>query len=200
MKRFNLLPVLLLIPFTFQNDQVQSLNSLKSINQKNEIALINISRARADELISKLPLTDPWIIKPDGSSLAWGEAATLETLVDLYEATEDPTYLNEVARRGDRLLNHRDDRRGIADGSGKIRPAWSMGLKYVVAKEYLLDTAGKVIATIRSTPYANNDLTKIVLKQDSKTKRFNLKISNSFWKRNESFSDLSFDPNRNYCQ
>ena len=73
MKRFNLLPVLLLIPFTFQNDQVQSLNSLKSINQKNEIALINISRARADELISKLPLTDPWIIKPDGSSLAWGE-------------------------------------------------------------------------------------------------------------------------------
>ena len=194
MKRFNLLPVLLLIPFTFQNDQVQSLNSLKSINQKNEIALINISRARADELISKLPLTDPWIIKPDGSSLAWGEAATLETLVDLYEATEDPTYLKEVARRGDRLLNHRDDRRGIADGSGKIRPAWSMGLKYVVAKEYLLDTEGKVIATIRSTPYANNDLTKIVLKQDSKTGRFNLKITNSFWKRNESFSDLSFDP------
>jgi hypothetical protein len=185
---------LLLIPITFQNDKVQSLNYLKSIDQKNEIAIINISRARADELISKLPLTDPWLARQDGSALAWGEAATLETLVDLYEATDDPSYLKEVARRGDRLLTHRDDRRGIADGSGKIRPAWSMALKYVVAKEHLLDAAGKIIANIRSTPYANNDLTKIVLNQDSKTGRFELKISNAFWKRNESFSDLSFDP------
>jgi hypothetical protein len=194
MKSFNFLPVLLLIPITFQNDKVQSLNSLKSIDQKNEIAIINISRARADELISKLPLTDPWLARQDGSALAWGEAATLETLVDLYEATDDPYYLKEVARRGDRLLTHRDDRRGIADGSGKIRPAWSMALKYVVAKEHLLNAAGKIIANIRSTPYANNDLTKIVLNQDSKTGRFELKISNTFWKRNESFSDLSFDP------
>jgi hypothetical protein len=37
-------------------------------------------------------------------------------------------------------------------------------------------------------------LTKIELKKDSKTERFSLKIRNSFWKRDESFSDLSFDP------
>jgi hypothetical protein len=176
MKPLHFLPVLLLIPFTFSNDKYQSIEYSKNIAQKNELALITISRARADELLSKLPVTDPWLVRQDGSALAWGEAATLETLVDLYEATDDPSYLKEVARRGDRLLNHRDDKRGIADGSGKIRPAWSMGLKYVVAKEDLLDTAGKIIGTIRSTPYANNDLTKIVLKQDSKTGRFKLKI------------------------
>jgi len=194
MKPYSLLPVLLLIPFTFPIDNYQSINHSKTNSQKNETKTIEISRARADELISKLPLTDPWLVKQDGSALAWGEAATLETLVDLYEATDDPSYLKEVARRGDRLLTHRDDRRGIADGSGKIRPAWSMGLKYVVAREDLMDASGNVIANIRSTPYANNDLTKIDLNQDSKTGRFSLKVSNSFWKRNESFSDLSFDP------
>jgi hypothetical protein len=194
MKTFCLLPVLLLIPFTFPSDKNQSIKSSNYHSQKNQNGRIDISRVRADELISKLPIADPWLVRKDGSALAWGEAATLETLVDLYEATDDPSYLKEVARRGDRLLTHRDDRRGIADGSGKIRPAWSMGLKYVVAKEDLLDVSGKVIANIRSTPYANNDLTKIELKQDSKTERFSLKISNSFWKRNEIFSDLSFAP------
>lgn len=194
MKQISLLPVLLLIPFTYTIDKYQSCKNNRAKAEDHKIVTIDISRARADELISKLPVTDPWIVRQDGSALAWGEAATLETLVDLYEATYDPAYLKEVARRGDRLLTHRDDRRGIADGSGKIRPAWSMGLKYVVAKEDLVDASNKVIANIRSTPYANNDLTKIELKQDSKTERFSLKISNSFWKRNESFSDLSFDP------
>jgi len=194
MKPYTLLPVLLLIPYSYHSIDNEKLNNSNINSEQRKIVPIEISRKRADELISKLPITDPWIVRKDGSALAWGEAATLETLVDLYEATDDPSYLREVARRGDRLLTHRDDRRGIADGSGKIRPAWSMGLKYVVAKEDLLDASGNVIASIRSTPYANNDLTKIDLKQDSKTERFSLKISNSFWKRNESFSDLSFDP------
>lgn len=156
---------------------------------------IEISRARADLLISKLPKSDPWDSRPDGSALAWGEAATMETLVDMYEATDDPAYLREVARRGDRLLTHRDDRRGVKDGSGNSRPAWSMGMKYVVAKEDLLDASGNVAINVRSTTYANNDLTMVELIPESKAGHFNLKISNSFWKRNETFSDLSLDPN-----
>lgn len=156
---------------------------------------IEISRARADMLISKLPKSDPWDARPDGSALAWGEAATMETLVDMYEATDDPAYLREVARRGDRLLTHRDDRRGVKDGSGNSRPAWSMGMKYVVAKEDLLDASGKVAVNVRSTTYANNDLTIVELIPESKAGRFSLKISNSFWKRNETFSDLSTDLN-----
>jgi len=82
MKPFHFLPVLLLIPFTSSNEKHQSIEYSKSIAQKNEFALININRARADELISKLPLTDPWLVRPDGSALAWGEAAKLETLVE----------------------------------------------------------------------------------------------------------------------
>lgn len=155
---------------------------------------IDISRSRADFLISKLSKDDPWIVKPDGSSLAWGEAATLETLVDMYEATDDINYLKEVARRGDRLLAHRDDRRGAKDGSGKSRPAWSMGLKYVVAQGELKDASGKGIITMRSTPSSNNNLTVVEIIQHSNNNRFDLKTSNTFFKRTEAFTDLSTDP------
>lgn len=193
----------LIIPFNGTVDQItpngRLVNQLSTpgikINHRIQADQIEISRSRADFMISQLPLTDPWEVIPDGSSLAWGEAATLETLVDMYEATDDPAYLKELARRGDRLLAHRDDRRGVKDGSGKSRPAWSMGLKYVVAEEDLLDASGKVAVNVRSTPYANNNLTKVELIPDSKNDRFSLKIINSFWKRNEIFSDLSTDPN-----
>ena len=46
---------------------------------------IEITRGRADIMISKLPVADPWEARPDGSALAWGEAATMETLVDMYK-------------------------------------------------------------------------------------------------------------------
>lgn len=153
---------------------------------------IDISRQRADQLLEQLPAGDPWLNKPDGSTLAWGEAARLETLMDMYEATNDRKYLDEVARRGDRLLTHRDDRRGVADGSGKSRPAWSMALKYVVAEGQLKDAAGKPVINIRSTPSAYNDST-YVLVIPGKNGRFSLKVTNNHYKRYEDFTDLSLN-------
>jgi len=100
MKPYIFLPVLLLMPFTFQSDDNHIFKRNDIDSDQKLIAPIEISRKRADELFSKLPSTDPWIVRQDGSALAWVEAATLETLVDLYEATEDPSYFNEVARRG----------------------------------------------------------------------------------------------------
>jgi len=154
-----------------------------------------VTRERADELLAKLPATDPWERVPDGSTLAWGESALLRTLVDLYEATDDPGYLKEVARRGDQLLSHRDDRRGVVDCSGKSRPAWSMGLKFVVAEGQLTDPSGKPVIKIVSTPSSNNDLTLVEVITPSKGTpgRFTIKVSNSYYKRNELFSDLSLN-------
>ncbi len=192
MKNIFIISLALIIPFNTPGNQISS--GIK-MNQGLVSDSLEITRARADILISKLPTADPWDARPDGSALAWGEAATLETLVDMYEATDDPAYLREVERRGDRLLTHRDDRSGVKDGSGKSRPAWSMGLKYVVAKEDLLDASGKVAVNVCSTTYANNNLTLVELIPGSKIGRFGLKITNSFWKRNETFSDLSTDPN-----
>ncbi len=156
---------------------------------------IKVTRARADALLARLPSTDPWDLRPDGSALAWGEAATMETLADLYEATGDISYLKQIAFRGDRLLTHRDDHRGVKDGSGHSRPAWSMGLKYVVASGALLDKVGKPLISIRSTPSSNNNLTAIeLIRSSDQPDRFSLKLSNSFFKRDEFFADLSMNP------
>ncbi|MDP2415450.1 hypothetical protein [Daejeonella sp.] len=192
MKNIFTISLVLIIPFGVSGIKISSEIKMNSGYRTDSI---EVSRARADMLISKLPESDPWDARPDGSALAWGEAATLETLVDMYEATDDPAYLKEVARRGDRMMTHRDDIRGVSDGSGKIRPAWSMGLKYVVAKGELLNASGNVAVNIRSTTYANNNLTIVELVPDSKTGRFSLKITNSFWKRNETYSNLSINPN-----
>jgi hypothetical protein len=115
----------------------------------------------------------------------------------MYEATGDPSYLKEVAMRGDRLLSHRDDRRSVADGSGKSRPAWSMGLKYVVAEGALTDASGKQVMKITSTPSSNNNLTVVEVTASPRRRdkaRFTIKAANSYFKRNEIFSDLSLDP------
>lgn len=192
MKNILLISLVLTIPFNTHANTISRRNKRNTTFRSDSL---EITRARADYLISQLPKADPWDARPDGSSLAWFEAATLETLVDMYEATNDPAYLKEVARRGDRMLTHRDDITGIKDGSGKSRPARSMGMKYVVAKEDLLDASGKVTVKVNSTTYANNNLTIVELIPSSKTGRFSLKITNSFWKRNETFSDLSTDLN-----
>lgn len=155
---------------------------------------MEVSARRADELLAKLPTADPWVAFPDGSSLAWGESHLLHALVDLYEATGDTKYLDEVARRGDRLLAHRDDRRGVKDGSGHSRPAWSMASKYVVAEGNLLDTTGDVVVALRSTASAYNNLTRVkVVSAEGKPDRFSLLLSNAQFHREEEFSDLSLD-------
>ncbi len=155
-----------------------------------------ISVRHADELIAKLPPGDPWEKFPDGSTLAWGESHVMHALVDLYEATGDSKYLEEVVRRGDRLLAHRDDRRGVTDGSGQSRPGWSMASKYVVAEGRVLDAAGKVVLTLRSTLGSHNNLTQIevVPAGGDAAGRFTLRLGNRQFRRDEEFTDLSLDP------
>ena len=155
-----------------------------------------ISVARADALLAQLPAGDPWEKFPDGSTLAWGESHLLHALVDLYEATGDVKYLREVARRGDRLLTHRDDRRGVTDGSGHSRPAWSMASKYVVAEGALVDASGTTVMALRSTPSAYNNLTRVTVTPAAERApdRFSVFVTNAQFKREERFENLSLDP------
>lgn len=154
-------------------------------------AEIEITAERAAELAGKLPREDVWLKTKDASSLAWGESATLHMLVDLYEATGDAIYLDEVVRRGDQLLSHRDDKRGVTDGSGKSRPAWSMAFKYVVARGTLIAADGSPLIEVRSTPSSNNHLTDVELVPGDKLGRFALRIGNEHFKRTELFDNLA---------
>lgn len=152
-----------------------------------------ISVERAQELFEKSHKSDPWKSTPDAASLAWGEFYTLQGLVDLYEATNDNQYLQEVAFRSERLLTYRDDRRGVKDGSGKSRPAWSMGQDFVIATGKLSDANGKPVVELRSTTFDYNNSTKVEVFTISSS-RFTLKVSNERKNRTETFSDLSLDP------
>ena len=153
---------------------------------------VTITRAKCQELYSNLPKDDPWLKNQDGSSLAWGEAGLIHAILDFYEATGDTKYLKEVVRRGDRMLSHRDDARGFKDWSGQVHRAWSMALKYTVAEGTLVDSSGKSVIRLRSTPYGYNNQTKVEV--TSEADAFCLRITNAYWKREETFADLSADP------
>ncbi len=179
----------ILFALFFYNESL-SAQSLKSDNNP------KITLARALELYKKAPKDDPWKKVPDGSSLSWRESYYLQALVDLYEATGNTKFLKELVSRGDQLLSHRDDRRGVKDGSGKSRPAWSMALKYVVADGKLIDAAKETVISIRSTPSAYNNFTRVevVPAGNNVANRFSLRVTNDHFKRNELFIDLSMNP------
>jgi hypothetical protein len=152
---------------------------------------VTITREKADELMAQLR-KDPWLVNKDASQLAWGEAAVLNGIVDMYEATGDPKYLRALVQRGDQMLSHRDDRRRVKDWTGKVHKAWSMGVKYTVAEGTLRDASGRDIIRLRSTPYAYNDQTRVQV--TVKGRVFALKVTNEYWKRSETFANLSTDP------
>ena len=148
-----------------------------------------VSLQRAEVLVNRLS-DDPWLLAPGGSTLAWDESYTLHALMDLYEATKDTKYLEMVAVRGKNMLSHRDDKRGITDGSGESRPAWSVGAEYVVAEGALLTTTGDEILKLRSTVSAYNNSTTVEVIPSGDGQRFKLEVRNELIGRYETFNDL----------
>jgi len=72
----------------------------------------------------------------DASGLAWGESYVLKSYVAMYEGTGKTSYLEELVRRGDRVLAFRDDRRKVQDVvRERVMPSWSTG-KYSDGKRY----------------------------------------------------------------
>ncbi len=169
-----------------------------ALNELNNDDSLKISLQAAERLIAKVPKEDPWLSSPEASVLAWGESYTIDAFVDLYEATKDPKYMKIVAARGKRVLSHRDDYRGMKDGSGKSRPAWSVGDRFVVAEGTLLSNTGQEMLKIRSTVSSFNHLTtvEVILSEDSKT--FTLLVRNEHYKRYERFDNVNMGFSHGY--
>lgn len=156
------------------------------------VPAVEVTRAKADELVAALSKDDPWEAQRDGSALAWNEAYTIHAMVDLYEATDDPKYLREVVWRGDRMLSHRDDRINQPDYSGKVHKRWSIASKYTVGEVTLPGDDGRPAILLRSTLFAYNHLTDVEVTRTGQ--RFTIHLTNRHWKRDETFADLSADP------
>lgn len=66
----------------------------------------------------------------EGGTLAWGTSYALMSLMEMYEATKDPGYLEAFVRIADATLEQRDSVRGVADYTGAARPCWQAGERY----------------------------------------------------------------------
>jgi hypothetical protein len=152
---------------------------------------LQITQQRCDELLAAMP-SDPWPARKEASVLAWTESTVVASLLDLYVTTHHRKYLDELVRRGDQILSHRDDVRGFKDHTGRANKRWSIATKYTCACATLKDANGKPVIEVQSTPLANNHVTKLVIAQESNG--LIIRATNRIWKRDEMFAQLSLDP------
>jgi len=61
----------------------------------------------------------------ENGNLAWGESYILLAYMEMYRATRDRLYLRKLVEHFDRVLQNRDDVRGVADvHAGKLLAGW----------------------------------------------------------------------------
>lgn len=64
-------------------------------------------------------------LNTDGA-LSWAESYIMMSLVEMYKATQDRWFLDELVKHGDAVLANRDDVRGVVDAiRGRVLPGWA---------------------------------------------------------------------------
>lgn len=61
----------------------------------------------------------------ENGALAWCESYLLEAYLDMYEATNNTTYLERFIRQADRVIGNTDLKRGVADYKGRSVSGWA---------------------------------------------------------------------------
>lgn len=66
----------------------------------------------------------------EAGTLTWGTSYALMSMLELYEATKEPRYLETFRTIADATLEQRDSVRGVRDYTGTARPCWQAGERY----------------------------------------------------------------------
>jgi len=97
----------------------------------------------------------------DGS-IVWQEAYVLQSLVDMYRATGDTSYLSTFVRRADAVVRARDDVAGRKEWDGGERIGWQTADGYTFGGPIVLDDAhGEPALRVRAVHISDNDSTRI---------------------------------------
>lgn len=96
----------------------------------------------------------------ENGRMGWGESYVLMGFVSMYEATKDTAYLDRLVTHFDKVLDIRDDKRGITDQfRGRVMPAWSstkyssgMNHAWLVHAGMITDPAARFVYLVNSTP------------------------------------------------
>jgi len=89
--------------------------------------------------------------------LAWGISYLLLSLVRMYEATGDVSYLDRFVARADQVWDQTDIRRGVTDWQGRSGWVWRTGGSYTAAGIAIRSDAGESLFEVRyaaATPSA----------------------------------------------
>ena len=130
-------------------------------------------------------------------SFAWGESYLMRAYVEMYEATQDPVYLDRLGTLAEQIIATRDDRKAAREGR-TARPFWSLGGKFTVARLTLNDSAGRAAIALRSIRSGSNNKTLVEVAAGPEPGVFSLTTSSEVYKRsrgsNITYKDLSLDP------
>jgi len=112
--------------------------------------------------------------------IVWNEAPLMESLVNMYEATGDPNYLDIFCEHADHVLSMRDDHAMRPDHTGRLRPGWQTGSYYTLGIPIIIpDAQGKPALEVQGIHRAGNNYTTIKIQADD-VEHFSLLISNDF--------------------
>ncbi|MFW6599424.1 hypothetical protein ACQBAU_11655 [Propionibacteriaceae bacterium Y2011] len=93
--------------------------------------------------------TDTSVPNNEAGGLAWGISYLLLSLVRMYQATGDTTYLDRFVERADQVWAQTDVRREVTDHAGRSGWVWRTGGNYTSAAATVTDAAGAPLFEIR---------------------------------------------------
>jgi len=112
--------------------------------------------------------------------LAWNTAYFLDSLLNMFVATQDPRYLDLFVEHADALLALRDDFAGRSDFTGRARPGWQANAHYTLGRPYVLpDAAGRPSLRVQAIRLSGNDHTVVVVRPEDE-RHFTLEVQNDF--------------------
>lgn len=112
--------------------------------------------------------------------IVWNEAQFMESLLGMYELTQDRHYLELFITHADHVLQVGDDRARRLDYVGRLRLGWQTGVYYTLGVPVTIpDDQGKPALEVQGIHRADNNYTVFeIIRKDSE--HFTLLVRNDF--------------------
>jgi len=134
-----------------------------------------------DELLNSTDFKDGLLYEDNREGrIVWNEAPLMESLVNMYEATGDPNYLDIFCEHANHVLSMRDDHAMRPDYAGRLRPGWQTGSYYTLGIPVIIpDAEGKPALEVQGIHRAGNNYTTVKIHAND-VEHFYLLVSNDF--------------------
>ena len=126
--------------------------------------------------------------------IVWGEAYILESLLEMYEATLDTSYLWIFLEHANDVYNNRDDKAGNKDHLGNVGIGWLTGGQYTLGKPIIiLDDIQLPSLKLQAVRYGNNNRTSFSIDNNLDDKSFSIEVWNDKIGAKRVYDDLTME-------